>query len=144
MEVRIFKGEKFACEKCPKSFSSKQNRKKHFDSRHRMSIEQFLDALAETPRMWSLNREGRLSFNSEDVCPLSAVAGLLLDGTPESEAFDYQSADRLGISRSNAVKIIRAADSDTIGGGHLKRRNNSSLRNQLLEACGIFDEENES
>lgn len=108
-----------------------------------MSIDQFLEELLKTPRLWGLNSEGRLIFDSDDVCPISAVAGLVLDGEPASEAFDYQSADRLGLSHSNAAKIISAADNDSIGGGHLKRKNIGELRKRLLVACGLLDDESE-
>lgn len=96
--------------------------------RAKMSISEFLELLGKTPRRWIL-RENRIVFDGEDVCPISAVAGLLFDGQPESEAFDYQSAEKLGLSKTDAGRLIRAADN---GRGE--------LREKLLEACGLLDE----
>lgn len=141
MELKIFSGKKYNCGKCSKVFSSELNLEKHSKNRHQMSIEQFLEALLKTPRKWSLNLDGRIIFDSDDICPLSAVAGLLFEGEPLSEAFDRQSAERMGISSSNATKIIRASDSGYVGGKRLKHENRGELRLRLLSACGIGDEE---
>lgn len=105
-------------------------------TKKRMSIEQFLEELRKTPRKWSY-RGNRLVFDGDDICPISAVGAMLTEGQINSgngsEAFDYSYAKKLGLSITNARKIIQAADNGR----------SSALREKLLEACGISDCYNE-
>jgi hypothetical protein len=126
------------CGKCSKKFSTKYRLKQHRSTRHgyalSMSLPDFLEELSRTPRKWGLNREGRLVFDGSDVCPISAVAGFLMEGAPYSEAEDYNSASTLNLSQHNAGLIIRAADSG---------KSHGRLRDQLLVACGIYGDQDQ-
>lgn len=93
----------------------------------KMSLDQFLEKLAQTPRDWvlagSLIRCGMNVFGSE--CPISCLAG--------RKSWEYPDAARLlGISDDDARDIAYAADINSTKDTH-----RAELRTKLLEACGL-------
>lgn len=87
-----------------------------------MTIDQFLDKLAKTPRNWRLGREGRIRIDTDFGvhCPLMACADEECGG-------GYSAAESLGIIGSDVDLIIKAAD----------QRKNTNLRRHMLIACGL-------
>lgn len=99
-----------------------------------MTIPEFLEELAKTPRNWRFNSYDRLRRNHSNapVCPILAVAaerGLLLPRVGIS--WDNGAAKgvgiRLGLVGVDVRAIMNAADSI----------NNTDLQKQLFAACGL-------
>ena len=78
-----------------------------------MTLQEFLDKLAETPREWRL-RKNRLRCMKG--CPIDALGG----------DWGYQNGD-LGLAHGTCLRIIIAADN----------RGAPKTRAKLLKACGL-------
>ena len=83
-----------------------------------MTLQQFLDKLAETPRDWQL-RGGNGIRDSELSCPLQVVFG-------KQTGYAREARDA-GLSDDEVANIISA--SDNVGDLHYRPR--------LLKACGL-------
>jgi hypothetical protein len=94
-----------------------------------MELSEFLEKLAQTPRDWFIGADGELKRPNTMECPITAV-----DGRGLSASMFPTSAARLCIDAPLRFQIVDAADN----GGKLFDR---SIRNQLLKACGL--EENQ-
>ena len=80
-----------------------------------MTLQEFLDKLANTPRKWGL-RAGQI--RSHGRCPLEVVAGTRSMSLSKAKR-------RLGLL--GATEIMRSADTPS----------HSKLRARLLKACGL-------
>lgn len=92
-----------------------------------MTLEQFLERLRETPRDWfllngtRLRREGTIQGETLYCCPLREVFQAMEYITPAENAFG---------NKELPDRIMEAADSI---------RREPTLRQQLLEACGLVE-----
>ena len=107
---------------------------------NKMTLDEFLNRLRETPREWELH-EGRylttLFISSHDPanvgwqCPITAVHGKGL-GSGNFRLCSRQ----LGLDTDLAMKIAVTADRDIC-----RRNYDPQLRKQLLEACDLEEVE---
>ena len=91
-----------------------------------MTLQQFLDKLAETPREWKLVlswRGVKAITDRNGLFPLQSIE-------PRSNTNDYASS--LGMYKPSVMRIIHAADESTKHADY-----DPKLRARLLKACGI-------
>lgn len=98
-----------------------------------MSIDEFIEALAQTPREWAylchsranvvLRLNGQAVGNRTPICPLEVVA---------NRPSFIDAAYSLGLSNEDRNTILYAADGD--------RNHDPTLRARLIEACGMEPE----
>ena len=83
-----------------------------------MTLQQFLDKLAKTPRTFGTNTGSTWIRNASGECPIDAVGGdwILADGG-------------LGLSKRTRNSIVECADNYRIAKPRTRAR--------LLKACGI-------
>lgn len=98
----------------------------------RMTIDQFLKALAETPRDWRLFEGVRLRRikpnDNVALCPISAVTT-----NPDHTLRPSRGGLELGLRRDVTRRMMLAAD------GILD--DDLALRKRLLRACGLTEED---
>ena len=90
-----------------------------------MTLQEFLDKLAKTPRTWKLGhiwRGEQAILDQWGRCPLQSI--------PHSGGPSY--VTRLGIRRATTMRSMHAAD-DSIKHADYDPK----LRARILEACGI-------
>lgn len=98
-----------------------------------MTIKQFLKLLEKTPRDWILSVDDELRRDANWACPIAAVLGIDGETGFQKEGWDA------GINEKMQLRIISASDATpTFDGPWCGRVGfDVTLREQLLEACGI-------
>ena len=92
-----------------------------------MTLQQFLDKLAETPKRWVVGDDGmgaRMGIRLDEKCPIEAVAGMPAHHITRARSL-------LGLAPRTAQRVMYAADY-TLGEGY-----DPKLRARLLKACGL-------
>ena len=98
-----------------------------------MRLHEFLDALEQTPRRWSLMAHGAMRLLSLDGrchnCPISAVRQAIRTHGEAADPFEAHVLDtEHGISTRTMRRIMHVADG---------LQDDPSLRQRLLKACGL-------
>jgi len=95
-----------------------------------MTIDEFLDELAQTPRKWRLrNHDGAIRMGH--CCPITAV----FKRKRAAEALEC--ADLLDLRPSDAVAIMTASDYTRFKDTPKISMWQRGLRKEILEACGL-------
>jgi len=103
-----------------------------------MTIDEFIKKLEEVPYEWELRgkkirvKRRRRTFFYHDRCPITAICKHATGARILMNDFDT-AADKIGLSRFDADRIVSAAD--------YHRGDHPELRTQLLEAVGLTDKE---